>query len=382
MYSTKRRCGRSKAEGCCRRRECHRAWGSFAFHNPMYQLLLLSCLLGAAAGLLPSTAFQRAETKRLSTIIVAQKSDKEGAGDGVSDLSWLREAMASSDAIDPDGVVFVDSKPGISGFAVDNKLGFVVVMVGGDRATYAVVSPKDKKQVRSAEALCLVQLAGGLDLGTPVLPPDILARLVADETGQSARELRQQVKLKRVDVLANEMEKVEEEKPETPPAIEMTEERQANIEVQAPKVFAAINKLSGLTDATLEQVVEAMKLFADESGKLDRPAFTSLLDSIRRALNETKPSKVKFMLTVALNDMELKIPAPSPVVAVGLALRYNVDVVVSKECQIEGFDIVEISSRFPAFRPIKELEEDARIMDGFIPSMFNEATAPKNDDKM
>lgn len=322
-----------------------------------------------------------------------QPSGDADSGEKVpSDLSWLRNAMDSSSAPEPDGLVVVKSDPGISGFAVDPKKGFVVVMVGGDRATYAVVSSKDKRQVRSAEALCLVQLAGGLDLGTPILPPDILARLVAEETGRSARELRPKIGLRRVEVVAvlNKGEgQTEQNGPKEAPQVpRSTPERDAILESQAPKLLGAVNKLPGLMgECDVEQVVDALRIHADGDGKLDRDGFSALLETLRRDVNAAEPDKVRFVLVVSVDDddgseTEMRIPAPSTVVGVGLALRYKVDLVVSEECQVEGFDVMEIASRFPAFRPVKQLEEDARIMDGFIPSMFNQPTAPDNEDKM
>jgi len=312
-----------------------------------------------------------------------------------SDLSWLRKAMDSSEVLEPDGLVLVDSKPGISGFAVDPGRGFVAVMVGGDRAIYTVVSPRDKTDVRSAEALTLVQLSGGLDLGTPILPPDILARLVADEMETAdVREMRPKVKLLRVDVVpspyygsfAEEDTKDTSSVTATP---QSTPERDANIESQAAKVLEAVNKLPGLNgEASLEQVEVGLRLHADESGQLDRDGFMALLDTLRNEINVMEPSKVKFKLLVSVNDddggneRELEIAAPSAVVAIGLALRYKVEVVVSEECQVEGFDVMEIPSRFPNFRPIQQLYEDAKIMDGFIPSMFSRHKAPDNDDKV
>jgi hypothetical protein len=321
-----------------------------------------------------------------------------------SDLSWLRNAIDTPSPLEPDGVVFVESKQGISGFAVDPQRGFVVVLVGNkDRATYAVISPKDKKQVRSAEALCLVQLAGGLDLGTPVLPPETLAKLVAeemdmDDPAAAARELRQQVKLRRVDVVAYQGQGQDgNNKKEFEPTVggasltattrptSSSPERNAAIQEQVVKLTAAVKKLPQLEECTKEQIQVALQIYADDNGGVDRPRFTALLDYLRRQINAMETPKVQFNLLVNVKgeQEDLMITAPSPVIGVGLALRYKVNVVVSEECEIDGFDVVEIASRFPAFRPLKELEQDARNMDRFIPStMFGRTTAPDNDDKM
>jgi hypothetical protein len=326
-------------------------------------------------------------TRQVTAIQAAKDADNDiNDNHKKSDLSWLREAMDIPSPLEPDGLVLREAKQGISGFAVDPLRGFVVVLVGGDRATDAVVSPQDKQQVRSAEALCLVQLAGGLDLGTPVLPPDLLARIVAEELDGDidARELRRKVKLRRVNVIANQEEDTQKRESVVvpPPPQDSTPGREAAIQEQAPKVMAAVKKLPGLGDCTLEQVVEGMKAYADETGQVNREGFGDLLHTLRSQINFMEPSKVKFVLVVEYEGEELLIPSPSVVAGVGLALRYKVDVVVDEDCQMDGFDVVEIASRFPAFRPLKELEEDAKIMDGFIPAMFKEATAPDNEDKM
>jgi hypothetical protein len=43
-------------------------------------------------------------------------------------------------------------------------------------------------QLTSAEALTMAQLAGGLDLGTPILPPDLLAQMVTDELEDAEKD--------------------------------------------------------------------------------------------------------------------------------------------------------------------------------------------------
>jgi hypothetical protein len=79
--------------------------------------------------------------------------------------------------------------------------------------------------------------------------------------------------------------------------------------------------------------------------------------------------------------------------AVALALRYKVKVSVSDNCfkldndnnesevaKNEGF--VSVLDRFPEFKPVQELAEDARVMDGFLSTMFFKKAAPENDDKV
>lgn len=360
-------------------------------------LLFVFCLFSSSNGFPLPWRGQGNRGARPTFRATGGDNDGSTRGEGdtaktATDLSWLRQAMDIPSPLEPDGVVFVESKKGIAGFAVDPQRGFVVVLVGkNDRATYAVVSPKDKKQVRSAEALCLVQLAGGLDLGTPVLPPETLAKLVAQKVMEmddaaTVRELRQQVTLRRVDVVpyqGRDNEKKEFEEAEASKGPPSTPERNAAIQEQVGKLTAAVKKLPQLEECTNEQVLAALQIHADDKGAVDRQRFTALLDCLRRQINAVETPKVQFRLLVNVKGEELTITAPSTVIGVGLALRYKVHVVVAEECEIDGFDAVEIASRFPAFRPLKQLEQDARIMDRFIPSMmFGRATAPDNEDKM
>ncbi|CAB9505029.1 expressed unknown protein [Seminavis robusta] len=356
---------------------------TFLQHHPLAVLCWIAIWISSTHGFIVRT---HRGIQTVQTVLHVQSSSNESSDEQPSDLSWLRDAMDTP--MEPDGLVLVESQPGISGFAVDPQRGFVVVLVGGrDRATYAVVSPKDKQRVRSPEALCLVQLAGGMDLGTAVLPPDILAKLVAEEIeGSSVRELRPQITLKRVDVVAFTGKGQREEEP-TATQSTNNPQRDAAIQEQASKVTAAVQKLPGLEECTQDQVVDALQRHANEKGSVDRQGFMALLDTLRRQINAMETPLVQFNLLVTVNnkedeELELVIPAPSAFLGVGLALRYKVDVVVTEECQVAGFDVVEIASRFPAFRPIKELYEDAKIMDGFIPSLFDQATAPDNEDKV
>ena len=213
----------------------------------------------------------------------SDNADKDSTAEDNANLDWLRDAMNMPSPMEPDGLVMVKAQPGVAGFAVDPDRGFVVVLVGDeasnndDRATYAVISPKDKQRVRSPEALTLVQLAGGLDLGTPVLPPDILAKLVADEmNGEEVsspamvRDLRDKVKLRRVDVVAHDgiaedETNLDDDEPTSSTAAtpitlsSSSPKRDAVIEEQSAKVTASVIRLPGLEDCTAEQVEQAMQ---------------------------------------------------------------------------------------------------------------------------
>eukprot|EP00586_Coscinodiscus_wailesii_P018706 CAMPEP_0172506530 /NCGR_PEP_ID=MMETSP1066-20121228/195838_1 /TAXON_ID=671091 /ORGANISM="Coscinodiscus wailesii, Strain CCMP2513" /LENGTH=327 /DNA_ID=CAMNT_0013283593 /DNA_START=132 /DNA_END=1115 /DNA_ORIENTATION=- len=294
-------------------------------------------------------------------------------------LSWLRKAMnttATADASDtspprPQPPL----KPGLSGFVIDPQRGFLAIVSNTRRAIPIVIQPSDKIQVTSAEALCLIQLAGGMDLGT-VVPPDALSRAV----GGSG------VTLRRIRAVANDGPSAAAEVEAETTATLMTEERQEGIRTNAPKIHAAVKNLPGLTTVSLEDVCLAMRECADDGGGVnDRATFTVLLDVLRDIVHRVPASPLKFVLTVTIIDndgiKERDVEDVGVLEALAFSLRYKVavevdDVVLGGD---EGFDAEEMGTRYPNFRSLDELWEDAKIMEGFIPSMF--AKAVKRDEE-
>ena len=293
----------------------------------------------------------------------------------------------------------IDLKPGIAGFAVDPDLGFVSILVANDdnndddqgdndqAGQYwipVVISPLDKDRPKSAEALTCVQLAGGLDLGTAILPPDSLAKLVAEEEGSTNANdnvpLSIRLSLTQVTALpnpdANDVN-IEEEAQEV---VATTPEREQAILDALPKVGKAVQSLPGLKESTTNVVLEAMQRFADSNGMVDRTAFSSILDALRVSNTPSMSlASPLFRLEVSIIDGEgisqATVDTTNPMIALGLAMRYKVTIQVGERDDHKqgGSGVEALLERFPAFRPIQELNEDSRIMEGFIPSMFEKA---------
>jgi hypothetical protein len=360
----------------------------------------------------------------ISTINYAAADDQEN-DDKKDSTSWLKEAMGLDNEDQDDTVSIVSkSRPllplskGLAGFAVDPEVGFVAVLAGEvsspeeessqqqqtQRATFVVISPNDFEKVSSPEAFCMVQLAGGLDLGTAVLPPDALAKLAAGEVDEvsTAQELRNRMSLVQVDVLPNEPSAGQQEASmsrenvfrdidddNSYSSLISSPEREAKIVESAPKVLAAVKNLPGLTGCSLADVLEAAHKHADETGAINQTAFSFLLETLRQTNRRmAQPPKVQFKLSVNLIDPDKTsqhtIPAPT-MEALGLSMRYKVPLVVDSACftnDHNGFDASSILEKFPAFRPLSELFEDAAIMGGFVPSMFAKAAALDNDQKL
>mmetsp|Transcript_14126 Transcript_14126/g.20700 ORF Transcript_14126/g.20700 Transcript_14126/m.20700 type:complete len:403 (-) Transcript_14126:35-1243(-) len=337
-------------------------------------------------------------------------------------LDWLKNAMGDGDD-DDDGdkpplmeIVAKEEYPeGLAGFSVDKELGFCAFLTTKNQYfAPVVVAPSDTQAIEAPESLLMVQLAGGMDLGTALLPPDTLARLVADELSANRDDdddddereelsigyLRPRLKLQKVLVVPN-LDFSENDTPsrpsssvgndgETDGSATTSEDRKSAIDDQAPKVFTAVQRLPGLAKVTVDQVTRSLQRHADPTGKVDREAFSLVLDTLRREVSNTltrKPDKVKFQLLVedvlVESQTVIIVPVVNTVEALGLSMRYNVPIEISPVCIKRMSPVDTLKTRFPLFRPIRELQEDARVMDGFIPSMYARAKgAPKNDDKV
>lgn len=339
-----------------------------------------------------------------------------------NDISWLKNAM-SKDI--PSELLSTESnyspklpkfESGLAGFAVDPELGFVSILLGEDprpeKFTFAVMSPTDINNVSSAEALCLVQLAGGLDLGAAVLPPEALARIVSEALEESEEDteilpfdsveaLRSRVSLLGVIAKTNERytpnDSQESAKSKEYKKINRTTDvahsaiRDEAIRVSAPKILSAVKNLPGLGKVTLSDILEALKLHSDSDGNLNRDEFSQVLGTLRHQLSRTmiKDQKVKFQLTVSISSdkddvSELKLLNIEDVpafLAVALSLRYKVKISVPDDCLSQQDNDQNVMDRFPAFKPIQELVKDAQSISGSISSMFFKQSAPNNDDK-
>ena len=308
---------------------------------------------------------------------------------------WLEDAMEGIPSGEFDAESYKNAmqlKPGIAGFSVDPELGFVSILVTNDEIDDepfwipAIISPVDKDRPKSAEALTCVQLAGGLDLGTTILPPNALTKLVADNNPQEedmTTDASKRLSLTKITALPNpdasddtEM-KIEEDAQELVPT---SPERDNAILEAVPKVEKAIKTLPGLQDTTTEEVTKAVQRFADPKGAVDRTAFSSILDSLRESNTPTRLlASPLFRLEVSIIDeggiSQATIDTSDAMIALGLAMRYKVTIEIDDFTNHKqgGKGKDALLERFPAFRPIQELNEDSKIIDGFIPSMFEKA---------
>lgn len=308
---------------------------------------------------------------------------------------WLDDAMEGIPSGEFDAESYrngTDLQSGIAGFSVDPELGFLSILLANTESNEeqqwipAVISPVDKDRPKSAEALTCVQLAGGLDLGTAILPPNTLAKLVDDHKSEdedsNASSSSSRLSLKKVTALPNPDAadaklSIEEE---TEEIVETTPERDQAILDAVPKVEEAVKSLPGLEESATEDVMKAIQRFADSKGMVDRTAFSSILDALRKANSpSTFLASPLFRLEVSIIDeggiSQATIDTTNAMVALGLAMRYKVTVDIAEFDQHAqgGNGKDALFERFPEFRPIQELNEDSKIIDGFIPSMFGKS---------
>ena len=316
---------------------------------------------------------------------------------------WLDDAMEGFNMKDDNDnndrlSMLLPLKSGLAGFAVDPKLGFCAILVTPDQKLFlpVVVSSTDTEQLASPEALTMVQLAGGLDLGTMILPPDLLAKLAADELSdeggdiQDLRSLRRLVTLTQINIILNDNGQNSDVNTNTKTvSSESSPERDASIQSSFQKIFTAVKGLPGLAAVDESKLLSALQIHADGDGNVDRDAFASILDYIRREVSPKKQSQVIFYLiaNVISGDsiQQLALETTNAVHALGLSLRYKVGLKLLLDEGQDDSDQLSpaktILERFPAFRPMSELLEDAQIMDGFIPSMFQQSQEIDNDMK-
>ncbi|KAL3932477.1 MAG: hypothetical protein SGBAC_010833 [Bacillariaceae sp.] len=339
---------------------------------------------------------------------------------------WLEDAMGNDSDNDENTADAPTTRAtipklttGLSGFCLDAKLGFVAILSSfapveekeeiSKFVAVTVVPPKasdmtnvdimGNPRLTSPQALTLVQLAGGLDLGTPILPPDALWQLIFREGIDTTDEEEEDdieddnsssplVTLLGLDVLPNEDYSAERNEKSASQLLVPTkaagwdeswmhdDERTENIQDRAAQVLVAVKGLPGLQVVTEEQVADAMMYCANEEGALDRQGFSHLLDYMRRFTGVTAASidncKVKFVLNVNLVQQDsirtVSVTTLDAFAAIGLSMRHKIQLQVAPDCLEENS--TAILEQFPAFRSVQELWEDAKIMDGFIPSMF------------
>eukprot|EP00980_Cylindrotheca_fusiformis_P013617 scaffold3505_cov98-Cylindrotheca_fusiformis.AAC.5 len=319
---------------------------------------------------------------------------------------WLEDAMGGDEQQKEPITEVPTLTPGLAGFCLDDELGFVAILSSDGKYLATTITLQDRGSDRlvSPEALTMVQLAGGMDLGMAMLPPDALAQMVVselvdeDDDGGSPFDKGHLpvVSLNGIRAVPNEdyvTDDTHERETTTPRNADQTlnsdvlndKARNQAIQQGLPQVCKAIQKLAGLQKVTGEQVEAAMKVYANQEGALDREGFSKMLDKLRRGSSNfvsSREKKVKFVLdvTVVRQDLiqDLTIDTLDTFRALGLSMRHKLKIQVHPECL--EHDNGTILVQFPKFRTMEELYEDAKRMEDIIPSMFKQQDRPPLSD--
>jgi hypothetical protein len=222
----------------------------------------------------------------------------------------------------------------IAGASV-SKDGFVVFLSYQEQGRYfeqdklipLVISPVDTEKVQSPEALTFLQLLQGIDMATPLLPPDALKRQYEEEgevalsevhmyppqdaRGTSERGPDSQLDTDRVLELSGEQQ----------------ERRETKIQEKAPDLVKALKTLN--LDVDLDRAVSLLRSHASEDGDLDRNAFSTVLAAARVPVNIQPAGSLPIFTLVALTENSVgREVNVSAFVGLSLHLRHKVPLVI------------------------------------------------------
>ncbi len=215
-----------------------------------------------------------------------------------------------------------------------------------DRYIPVVISSQDTDVVRSPEALTLLQLMQGIDMGTPLLPPDALQRAYDEpgsalrprdpKTGQRAYE-PESVALTEVRIYPPRPGANFGRDSELAPgrALDISSEqmalRDSVIRARAPDLVKALRTLNVIIDS--DRAVDLLRAYSSEKGDLDRAAFSDTLAAARVPVSRSPKSPwarspPTFSLVAVTSESVGQEADVSAFVGLSLHLRHRVPIVV------------------------------------------------------
>ena len=196
-----------------------------------------------------------------------------------------------------------------------------------------VVSCADTDVVKSPEALTLLQLMQGIDMATPLLPPDALQKAYVDmesvaltevhvyppEDINSGRPRKDGAKRGHdADLFAGRELQISDEQ---------WERRESKLQQRAPDLVKALKTVNVAVD--LERAIELLRTYASEEGDLDRTGFSDALAAARVPANLKPPGSLPtFTLVAVTEDSVGKEVNVSVFVGLGLHLRHKAPIVI------------------------------------------------------
>lgn len=259
-------------------------------------------------------------------------------------LSGVRSGVHRGGGLGAGAVRMVESP--IAGAAVSDE-GFVVFLSYMATGRYfeeemyipVVVNCEDTDVVQSPEALTLLQLLQGIDMATPLLPPDALQKAYKEMYGDIHSVALTEVHVyppaepliglprsagaggpggAESDSSADKAQSL---------SAEQRELREAKILQRAPDLVKALKHLNVGVDE--DRAIGLLRTYASAEGDLDRGAFSEALAAARVPANLRPPGSLATFTLVAVTDdsvgKELNVSA---FVALSLHLRHKAPVVI------------------------------------------------------
>ena len=194
-----------------------------------------------------------------------------------------------------------------------------------------VVSCQDTDVVRSPEALTLLQLIQGIDMGTPLLPPDALQKAYGEAGSVALTEVRVYppenaggwgrgaARGGDADLTSGRALDISSD--------EQMAQREEAIRDRAPDLVKALQTLN--VEIDVDRAVDLLRTYASEDGSLDRAGFSDALAAARVPVNLKPPDQSPtFSLVAVTGESVGKEANVSAFVGLSLHLRHRVPIVV------------------------------------------------------
>ena len=270
---------------------------------------------------------------------------------GGASLMRMVESPIAGASVSPDGFVVMLSYVASGRFFEQDKM------------IPVVISPEDTEVVKSPEALTFLQLLQGIDMATPILPPDALEK----EYGEEGIELAEvHVYPPAADHLHSARASSADHFPSS--VLELSEDqkvrREARIQQRAPDLVKALGTLN--VEVSEERAIELLRAHASVEGDLDRSAFSTVAAAAR--VNKNSRPQVRLptftLVGVTQNSVGKEVNV-SAFVGLGLHLRHKVPLIIKGRRAAptdENVDVVKMEMDAEAWEQFSVDAQDVRNM--------------------
>ena len=263
------------------------------------------------------------------------------SGSGASSVRMVESPIAGATVSDDGFVVFLSYMASGRYFEQDM---YIPVVINCDDTTV----------VKSPEALTLLQLLQGIDMATPLLPPDALQLAYKDLYGDVGSVALTEVHMyPPTDPLIGQRRETGSKFDGGASSVQgealsltavETANREAKIQQRAPDLVKALKHLNVIVDQ--DRAIDLLRTYSSVDGDLDRSAFSEALAAARVPANLKPPgSQAAFTLVAVTDDSVGKELNVSAFIALSLHLRHKVPVVIKGGRRAAGEAEVSLLSR-------------------------------------